>query len=703
MDSTIYEKLRSALASNNPVAVKMTLDTFVYSFYKSVMDVYRFGITSKEFVENLKTVLQALDFVYIAGEVSPLSDSEYDELHSIYNELTEDVITNKYEVTGKKSKHIYPQLKGTLEKVHYIRESDKPISAIKTHRSVESWLKSILGKFGDLSKFTNGIDISCYLKYDGISVVFAFENGKLVSAITRGDKDTGEGRDVTQNFASIDFTDWLPVALQPYSRIGIKTEVCMGKEAFKKYSKRYKTENRKLNDARSAASGLVNADKLDKKLLEEYLTIVPLEYALGQDIEFPYNSDELTVHIPLEKISLDYLLETVENLMRIATEQIADCPVNCDGIVIRFMDKKSQEILGRDESNCVNKFEIAYKFPPEEKETTLVNVEFQVGLLGNITPVAKIRPVKMKNRVIKSISLGSIDRMESLKLRIGDTVLVKYEIIPYMTKTRETEGNTNPIIERPEVCPYCHTTLIENPVLMCGNENCPSRIMGRIDNFCDKMNIKGLGSSIIEAFFNAGILNSIEDLYSLDKHEGTIIELEGFGPAKFKNIIKAIESVSQVTMSTLLGSIGIKSIGRSKFEKILDIYYIQDLMEMVATSEADIKKLAKVPGIGEATAVKVLQGIHDNEKLIDFLLSKLTIVEKKGGEHNIVFSGIRNRELSQHLEKLGFEIKDSVNKKTKAVITKSADTVTEKTKKATELGIPVIDLVTAYKVFRFVK
>ena len=227
--------------------------------------------------------------------------------------------------------------------------------------------------------------------------------------------------------------------------------------------------------------------------------------------------------------------------------------------------------------------------------------------------------------------------------------------------------------------------------------------MGRIDNFCDKMNIKGLGSSIIEAFFNAGILNSIEDLYSLDKHEGTIIELEGFGPAKFKNIIKAIESVSQVTMSTLLGSIGIKSIGRSKFEKILDIYYIQDLMEMVATSEADIKKLTKVPGIGEATAVKVLQGIHDNEKLIDFLLSKLTIVEKKGGEHNIVFSGIRNRELSQHLEKLGFEIKDSVNKKTKAVITKSADTVTEKTKKATELGIPVIDLVTAYKVFRFVK
>ena len=702
MEENVFENLRSALASNNVVAVKMILEKFVYSFYKTTLDVYRFGIVQKDFVDKLQTVLQALDFVYISGEVSPLSDSEYDELHSIYNDVSKDIITNKFEPVGKKAKHLYPQLKGTLEKVHYVRESDKPTTAIKTHKSVESWLKSALGKFGDLSRFVDGIDISVYLKYDGISVVFAFENGELVSAITRGDKDTGEGRDVTQNFSSIDFGDWLPSALQPYSKIGVKTEVCMDKKAFEKYSKRYKTENRKLNDPRSAASGLVNADSLDKKLLQEYLTIVPLEYATQEHIEFPYNADR-TAHIPMEKISLDYLLEQVENLMKLSKSDLDNCPINCDGLVIRFMDELSQSILGRDESNCVNKFEVAYKFPPEEKETTLVNVEFQVGLLGNITPVAKIRPVKLKNRTIKSISLGSIDRMESLNLHIGDTVLVKYEIIPYMTKTRETEGNTNPVITRPDVCPYCHTTLIKNPVLMCGNENCPSRIMGKIDNFCDKMNIKGLGSSIIEAFFNAGILKSIQDLYSLEDHEGTIVELEGFGPAKFKQIIKAINAVNSVTMSTLLGSIGIKSIGRSKFEKILSIYYIDDLLEMVANSKADITKLSEVPGIGEATASKVLQGIHDNRELIDFLLSKLDIVEKKGGDMNIVFSGIRNRELSQHLENLGFEIKDSVNKKTKAVITKDADTVTTKTQKATELGIPVIDLVTAYKVFRFVK
>lgn len=702
MEENVFENLRFALASNNVVAVKMILEKFVYSFYKTTLDIYRFGIVQKDFVDKLQTVLQALDFVYISGEVSPLSDSEYDELHSIYNDVSKDIITNKFEPAGKKAKHLYPQLKGTLEKVHYVRESDKPTTAIKTHKSVESWLKSALGKFGDLSRFVDGIDISVYLKYDGISVVFAFEHGKLVSAITRGDKDTGEGRDVTQNFLSIDFSSLLPNALHPYSRIGVKTEVCMDKKAFEKYSKRYKTENRKLNDPRSAASGLVNADLLDKKLLQEYLTIVPLEYATQEHIEFPYNADR-TVHIPMEKISLDYLLEQVENLMKLSKSDLDDCPINCDGLVIRFMDELSQSILGRDESNCVNKFEVAYKFPPEEKETTLVNVEFQVGLLGNITPVAKIRPVKLKNRTIKSISLGSIDRMESLNLHIGDTVLVKYEIIPYMTKIRETEGNTNPVITHPDVCPYCHTTLIENPVLMCGNENCPSRIMGKIDNFCDKMNIKGLGSSIIEAFFNAGILRSIQDLYSLEDHEGTIVELEGFGPAKFKQIIKAINAVNSVTMSTLLGSIGIKSIGRSKFEKILSIYYIDDLLEMVANSKTDIAKLSEVPGIGEATAAKVLQGIHDNRELIDFLLGKLDIVEKKGGDMNIVFSGIRNRELSQHLENLGFEIKDSVNKKTKAVITKDADTVTTKTQKATELGIPVIDLVTAYKVFRFVK
>lgn len=697
-----FENLRSSLATNNPVAVKLCLDTFAYSFYKTAIDTYNTGNVSKEFVDNLKTVLQALDFVYISGDVSPLSDSEYDELHSIYNELTNDVITNKYETPGKKVKHVYPQLKGTLEKVHYIRESDKPESAIKTHKSVESWLKSAMGKFGDLSKFVNGIDIACYLKYDGISVVFAFEDGKLVSAITRGDKDTGEGKDVTRNFASIDFSNFIPTAIQPFSKVGIKAEICMDKKSFEKYSKRYKTENRKLNDARSAVSGLVNAESLDKRLLSEYITIIPLEYATEDYIMFP-NTEHTSAHIPLEEISMDCLLTSVEKIIRMTKACIDDCKVNCDGLVIRFMDPKTQSILGRDEDNSVNKFEVAYKFPPEEKETTLVNVEFQVGLLGNITPVAKIRPVKLKNRTIKSISLGSIDRMESLNLHIGDTVLVKYEIIPYMTKTRETPNNTNPVIQRPDVCPYCHSELIENPVLMCDNENCPSRIMGRIDNFCDKMNIKGLGSSIIEDLFNVGILNSIEDLYRLEDHEATIIELDGFGPTKYKNIIKAIKAVDSVPMSTLLGSIGIKSIGRSKFKKILSIYYIDDLMEMVENSESDLAKLCEVPGIGRSTAIKVLQGIHDNEHLIEFLLKRIKIIEKKGSEYNIVFSGIRSRELAQHLEKLGFEIKDSVNKKTKAVITKSADTITEKTRKAIASGIPVIDLVTAYKVFNFVK
>ena len=162
--------------------------------------------------------------------------------------------------------------------------------------------------------------------------------------------------------------------------------------------------------------------------------------------------------------------------------------------------------------------------------------------------------------------------------------------------------------------------------------------------------------------FNVGILNSIEDLYRLEDHEATIIELDGFGPTKYKNIIKAIKAVDSVPMSTLLGSIGIKSIGRSKFKKILDIYYIDDLMEMAEDSESDLSKLCEVPGIGRSTAIKVLQGIHDNEHLIEFLLKRIKIIEKKGGEYNIVFSGIRSRELSQHLEKLGFEIKDSVNK-----------------------------------------
>lgn len=684
----ILKDLISALETNNVTATKMVLDSFAYSFYNNAKERFNSGNITEGFVNDLRIVLQALDFVYISGEISPLSDSEYDELHEIYNTISGDVITNKYEPSGTRVKHLYPNLKGTLEKVHYVKESDKPSNAIKTHKSLETWV------INALAKTSVPCVIACFPKYDGISVVMSFENGKLISAITRGDKDTNMGKDVTNNFKYCDLSEIIPEELKSHNKIGIKTEVCMTKHDFEIYSEKYKTESRKLNDPRSCVSGLVNATDLSPEL-SRYLYIIPLAYATESEISFP-SSDCFTV---INDMDIDKILEDFESMIEMMKEKIEKLPVCCDGLVFRFTDKRSQYLLGRDVVNSVNKFEIAFKFPPEEKETTLIDVEFQIGLLGNVTPVAKIQPVKIKNRIIKSISLGSIDRMESLNLHLGDKVLVKYEIIPYMTKLKDS-GNTV-LITRPTHCPYCHELLVENPVLTCNNKSCPSRIMGKIDNYCDKMNIKGLGSSIIETLFNAGVLRSIEDLYRLKSKKEFISNLPGFGSVKFDNMIKAIEDVSEVPDYILLGSIGIKSIGLQKMKKISNIYYIYDILKMDPNSEEDINKLTEIPSIGRSTAITILSGIQENKNLIEFLMNKIKLIRKDVGEFNIVFSGVRNRELSQHLENLGFEIKNTVNKNTKAVIVKDSDTNTEKVRRAAELNIPVFDLVTAYKVFNF--
>lgn len=690
-----WDELVIQLHKQNVTGVRMVLESHAYSFYREIVEKYKQDKFEESDYGKLYVFLQALDYIYISGDISPLRDAEYDELHAIYHEKTGKSITNKLESgdNTKRVKHVYPRLKGTLEKVHYVAENDKQKNAIKTHKSLETWLRDRLEKLPK-KQYALGF----FLKFDGISVVFALENGKVVSAITRGDADTGEGKDVTNNFRNVEF-GWVPGVNTP-AKYGVKTEVVMTKKDFERYSKKYKSDTRKLEDPRSAASGLVNADYLPPELLK-YLSIIDLQYCNEEgEFWFPstYPCEGLMETYKIIPVDENFDIEYIRLIINHMKDTIDNYPINCDGVVVRFLDKSAIKKLGRDENRGINKFEIAFKFPPEEKETVLLNVEFQVGLLGTISPVAKVAPVKMKGKTISSISLGSIDRMNGLKLRLGDKVIVKYEIIPYLDKIQETEGNDSPIIEPPEVCPYCGEKLEYNPVLMCVNTQCPSRVMGKINNYCVKMNIKGIGPAIIEDFFNAGLLTCIEDLYRLEDKGAAIIELDGYGKKKFETITKSIRKHNETDAATLLGSLGIKSVGRTKFSKIVDIYYIDDLMAM---TEKDIPKLCEIQGVQESTAVKIIEGLRENRETIEYLLTKVKLIKKKEGKYNIVFSGVRNREFEKHLEDLGYQIKDSVNKDTKYVVVESNETNTTKTKRAEELGIPKLVIQQAYQAFGF--
>jgi DNA ligase (NAD+) len=670
-----------------------------YPYYKEVVEYFKKSQYNKIDISKLQFYLMLAYLTYSKGEVSPLSDSEFDELNNIHEYLTGYTISHYFFTGGKKASHTYSNLKGTISKVHFIKKSDKPSDSVKTHKSIEEWLDSSFAKLGSVNSV-----IQLTPKYDGVSVVFSFllnsdKVSIMESAITRGDRYTNEGSDLTSQFRSQDLSFLIPENITT-DKIGIKTEVCMSKSKFEEYVDKFRTESRKLSDPRSVISGIINANKIPAHFFDEYIVIIPLEFETKDGISFP--EDSLGFTIKVSDYSKSELLNKIKTYIDVMSESMEKLDINCDGIVIRFLDKQSQDILGRDNDNCVNKFEVAYKFPPEQKLTTLLSVDFQVGLLGNITPVAKIKPVTLKNKEIKSISLGSMERFKSLNLRIGDTVRVKYEIIPYLDKCDDTStDNNNPIIEAPDRCPCCGEPLTEE-LYCCENPKCSSRMIGKINNYCEKMNIVGIGPAIIETLFNAGILKTIADLYKLKEHKDEILNIDGFGLIKYKNMISSIKNKDEVSIDVLLGSIGIRSIGRSKFKKIMDIYNISDLFRL-RNNEEGISKLSTIPGIGKNTASQIILGIQENKELIEFLMKNVNIVEKKGAMYNIVFSGIRNREFAKFLETKGFEIKDSVNRKTKMVIVQSLDTMTEKTKKAKELNIPVIDIISAYGLFNYKK
>lgn len=685
-DFDIEESIRSTIERNNVVGIKMELERFIYSFYDEIIDLYQRDALDKKMIKRLEGVLQALDYVYINGEQSPLSDSKYDELHAIYNEKTGKFITNKFETGRVKVKHVYPELKGTIAKCHYVTEGDKSTSSIKTHRSIETWLKNCLSQLPGGRSY----EIGFYLKFDGVSVVLAVKEGKVISAITRGDADTGEGMDVTPLFAKHTFE------IHP-EEYGLKAEMVVPKKEFLEFKKLFPRNDRKLSDPRSVASGLVNSaptsftwDYLQMMILQLYMYG---EYTYPQ--KYPYGFEA-----EIMRVDRNFDIEVIRGIIKNFKKIIDDYPVACDGVVIRFTEPDAIHTLGRDEDKGVNKFEVAFKFPPEEKTSKIIDVEFQIGLLGSVTPVAKIEPVKMHGRTIKSVSLGSIDRYRSLNLHKGERVKVKYEIIPYLDRCEEQPDGYGEHIPIPSICPVCHSELVESPILMCVNPDCPSRVMGRIENYCSKMDIANLGESTIETFFNMGILTCIEDLYRLKDHKKEIVELDGFGEKSFAKLIKAIDN-AKVEVATLLGSLGIKSIGRKKFKKILSIYYVDELL----SDDMTIEKLCKVPGIQVATATKIMDGLQSNIETIRFLMKRVRLKDskkKKEVKGTVVLTGFRNSKFETYLEDLGYEIGSSVTKNTSLLITKDATSVSEKTKKAEALGIRRIDAMTAYDEFNFV-
>ena len=649
--------------------------------------------------DKVRRLLIHLDNLYSEGKITPLRDAEYDTLHEIYFESTGEVIRG--DTDKAKIEHDYPDLRGTLKKVHYVDEKDKQKdpNAIEAHKVLSTWYYNTFAMLNWSKPHKFGV----WKKYNGLSIVLSLDKSRnITKAVTRGDTDLSNfGVDKTKLFNDTVLLGYIPKEFDDME-VGVKTECIMKESKFESYNHKY--GNDQFVDARAAVTSLVNS-KFSTKLHDKYVDLIPLLYEVNgkfhsyDETDKEYGPVAYTCHIDkCDRLTVDELKEMVNT----GKKAVDECAYDCDGLVFRWYDDDAMETLGRDETNAVNRFEIAFKFPREFKYTKLIDIEQEIGLLGKVSFTAVFEPVMFNDKTITHASLGSYERMKNLNLAKGDMVKIMYEIIPYLSVDDyclENKSGKTPI-QIITQCPYCGQELDFTPEYSCVNEECPSRIQGKLLNFCIRMNVPGIGPSMIEALFHADIVKNISDFFYLEESKNELMKLDGFGEKTVKHLIKAFHKLS-VTEAQLLSSLSIQGIGPKKSNDILEIYNINELMRICSNEDAYLLKA--INGISSTTANRLIKGVNDNRELLKILLDNVDVHKVKKPSEVVVFTGFRNPKFASKLMELGISTSETVNDKVNFVIARDPDGNTDKLKKAKVLGIPIISEVEAYERFGFKK
>lgn len=648
-------------------------------------------------VFTIKKIIEITQYLYNNGDSeTPITDEDYDKLYELILEFNVGEFVGAPIPKKKKTRnHQYKNLRGTINKVHFIYNNEK---GNDKRKSLEDFKNSIENKLGRPMNNLEGL-VVLQPKWDGVSCVFECDsNGMIRHALLRGDVGKNEALDISELFEGIEFN--ITNIDSPH---GIKTEVMMSTENFERLVK----EHGDKKSPRSATTSILNSDEMDRKYLE-YLTIMPLRYEVDGEVNICNQSYGLDL---LDKTANLNDLDDLRDKMNAIKKNVDKLGLPTDGVVIICTNKSIQKLMGRDETSGINKFERAFKFPPEQKKTILKGIEFTVGNLGNITPVAKIEPVKLRGNTIKSISLGSVERFKSLELSLGDEVIIKYEIIPYLDVDDSCEKSGKCLIEPPLYCPFCEAELVEDPLLKCNNDKCKSRVIGKILNYVSKMRIANLDIGTITTLFNHGILNGIEDLYRLEEHKSEIIDLDGFGKKSFNNMIKGINNRRRVYDYELFGSIGIPSIGERMFKKIFSVIPSDEIIDFVKTDDPELiydkgqelmDRMSKINGMGRKTTDITINGLFDNNDLIKFLLTQIHIEKnEKTYEKKVCFSKIRDKDFESYLDNNNVLVLDSLKNDCDLLIVPDLEETSSKIEKAKKKGILVVTLEEAYKYFGY--
>ena len=538
-------------------------------------------------------------------------------------------------------------------------------------------------------------------KIDGLSVSLEYKNGEFVRGATRGNGEVGE--DVTENLKTIKN---IPKKLKENINIIVRGEVFIGKKEFDEMNEEREVLGETLfANARNAAAGSLR--QLDSKIAASRpLDIFIFNVQKIEDKNFNSHYEELLYlekigfNVNPVKIPCETIDESIKAIKKIGNDR-EKLSFGIDGAVIKVDNLELREKMGT--TAKTPRWAIAYKYPPEKKETLLKDIICQVGRTGAITPMAILEPVKVAGSTISKTTLHNEDFIKERDLKIGDTVVIQKagDVIPEVVGVNKKKRNgTEKDFEMPKVCPVCGAPAVREDgeaALRCTGIECPAKSLRTIIHFASReaMNIDGLGYKIIEQLIEKGLISNIADIYTLTLED--VASLKKNGTKFAQNLIDSIENSKQNDLYRLIAALGIRHVG-VKGAKILAKKYktMENLMK------ASFESLALVEDIGEITADSIYTFLK-NDQTIDLInrLKKSGVNMKALEDENadnrfegktFVLTGslekYTRQEASDIIEKFGGKVSGSVSKKTSYVL--AGEEAGSKLKKAQNLGIAII-------------
>jgi DNA ligase (NAD+) len=637
--------------------------------------------TAKLKIEEISTQLRTHNHNYYVRSETTVSDYDFDMLLEELQKLEEQFPEFAYEdsPTQRVGGEITKNFKTVKHKSRMLSLGNS--YSKEDIEDFETRIKKLV---------ENELEYICELKYDGVAIGITYKNGKLVQAITRGDGVQGD--DITANVKTIRS---IPLQLKgdDYpAEFEIRGELFYPKDVFENLNKERAAAGEDLYaNARNTASGTLKM--LDSKVVAKRKLDCYLYFVLGDDLPFQTHYDSIKkaeewgFKVPTEKHQLIKKCTTIDQIFEFINhwdKERGHLNFEIDGIVIKVNNFARQEEIGFTAKSP--KWAIAYKFKAEKVSTKLLEITYQVGRTGAITPVANLQPVLLAGTTVKRASLHNADQIEKLDIRVNDTVFVEKggEIIP---KIVGVEIGQRDIFSEPthyiEVCPECATTLVRkegDAKHFCPNEwGCAPQIKGKMQHFISRkaMNIDGLGEETIDLLFEQKLTNNIGDLYELTYEQ--LFELESFKEKKSQNIIEGLIASKQIPFERVLYGIGIRFVGETVAKKLAKQFKsIDNIMN------ASLEELRAADEIGEIIAESVLHffTVESNVELINqlkayglqFELSEEQLANSTTKLEGLIFvvSGVFSKfsrdELKNLIEQNGGKVSSSISKKTSYIV-----------------------------------